>query len=690
MLSQVVTLSDTANPPGARFWEVIDKPVGESATLSSATADEPTFTPTVEGTWLFKVTYNAVEASGNNNAIGEFITTQGGFGIKLANGIRIPGAGETNQFDGDGWHPAMDQALRVIGTGGGTTLDSSYDGGGSGAGRTITADANAVAVTSSAADNNNLFELTKSPAGSQSGDGLLVTMGANTTGAGISVAQSGSGPSIETSLGAVGAPAYSFSGDPNTGIYASAADELAITTAGNQATRWSVAGQQLSLNGGVGAPQYSFAGDPNSGVFQGLSADTVSIATGGVEACLWNASQQTLVAAGAVGAPGLGFGVDDDTGIYRSAVDEIAITTGGTQATRWSIAQQQLSPLGSLANPQYSFAGDDNTGMYANAPDQIRIVAGGAAGFTVTSTSVQFQQEIQCVNGDAGDPQVTSFFDQNSGMFWINPDILALSTGGTECVRWIASQQQQSPDGSAAAPQYSFVSEPDCGLYQGATADTLSVATAGTEAMQWSADQQSLATLGTAALPSLSFIGDPNTGIYSPGADQVAVSQGGAQVAAFRTDDGFELVQPVQTSGTPQALRVAPGAHTTLTASADVTDVHFDLARSVQLNTGAVALWESVKFSPPTIAFVGSSTVTQAMNVVIDGGPAAGTNATITDSFALAVNGRIITDQGVALGGGSTATLGTVGGSGPSATAQARWLQVDTTAGGTGFLAVWE
>lgn len=34
---------------------------------------------------------------------------------------------------------------------------------------------------------------------------------------------------------------------------------------------------------------------------------------------------------------------------------------------------------------------------------------------------------------------------------------------------------------------------------------------------------------GTAALPSYTFTGDTNTGIYSPGADQVAVSIGGAQ-----------------------------------------------------------------------------------------------------------------------------------------------------------------
>jgi len=82
----------------------------------------------------------------------------------------------------------------VLGAGGGgNTLDGAYDQGGAGVGRAITADAGAVTVTNSAADTNNVVEVTKSPAGSQAGIGVLVTMGANTTGAGLSVAQSGTG-----------------------------------------------------------------------------------------------------------------------------------------------------------------------------------------------------------------------------------------------------------------------------------------------------------------------------------------------------------------------------------------------------------------------------------------------------------------------------------------------------------------
>jgi hypothetical protein len=80
-------------------------------------------------------------------------------------------------------------------------LDGAYDttptaGGNAGAGRTITADAGAVQIQSSAANNNNILELSKTPAGAQSGSGLSVTMGANATGAAIAITQSGSGNAI--------------------------------------------------------------------------------------------------------------------------------------------------------------------------------------------------------------------------------------------------------------------------------------------------------------------------------------------------------------------------------------------------------------------------------------------------------------------------------------------------------------
>ena len=76
------------------------------------------------------------------------------------------------------------------------TLDQAYDSGGAGAGRAVTVDSGAVTLTNNAANNNNVLEITKSPAGAQSGAGLSVTMGANASGAAIALANSGSGADI--------------------------------------------------------------------------------------------------------------------------------------------------------------------------------------------------------------------------------------------------------------------------------------------------------------------------------------------------------------------------------------------------------------------------------------------------------------------------------------------------------------
>ena len=52
------------------------------------------------------------------------------------------------------------------------------------------------------------------------------------------------------------------------------------------------------------------------------------------------------------------------------------------------------------------------------------------------------------------------------------------------------------------------------------------------------------------------------------------------------------------------------------------------------------------------------------------------------------LDGRLDINRGIALGGGATATLGTIGGSGPTAAAQAQWVEIDI--GGTAhWIAVW-
>lgn len=101
---------------------------------------------------------------------------------------------------------------------------------------------------------------------------------------------------------------------------------------------------------------------------------------------------------------------------------------------------------------------------------------------------------------------------------------------------------------------------------------------------------------------------------------------------------GTTVTQGVVTAGSPNALAVTGGAHTTLTASVEAIDARFNFARTVQFATGALALQRVFSIEAPTYGFVAASTLTNAITTYITGGPIAGTNATIDVTMGLMVD----------------------------------------------------
>jgi hypothetical protein len=99
--------------------------------------------------------------------------------------------------------------------------------------------------------------------------------------------------------------------------------------------------------------------------------------------------------------------------------------------------------------------------------------------------------------------------------------------------------------------------------------------------------------------------------------------------------NGVEITPGVATTGSPSQLLVTGGAHTTLTASAEAIDINFNLARTVQFATGALTTQRAFVVQAPTYGFVGASTITDAATFAITGAPVTGTNATITNAYAL-------------------------------------------------------
>lgn len=108
---------------------------------------------------------------------------------------------------------------------------------------------------------------------------------------------------------------------------------------------------------------------------------------------------------------------------------------------------------------------------------------------------------------------------------------------------------------------------------------------------------------------------------------------------------GVVITHAVTTSGVRTALTVTGAADTGRTAGTEQSDVYLNFGRTVTWATGAITNQRFLRISAPTIAFAGASTVTNAATVYIEGAPVAGTNATITNAYALFVDeGRVLFD----------------------------------------------
>ena len=89
-------------------------------------------------------------------------------------------------------------------------------------------------------------------------------------------------------------------------------------------------------------------------------------------------------------------------------------------------------------------------------------------------------------------------------------------------------------------------------------------------------------------------------------------------------------------------------AETGRTASTEVNEFLLDLDATQQWATGALTTQRTTLIKAQTLSFVGASTVTNAATLAIDAAPIAGTNATITNAYALWVQaGKTKLDGGV-------------------------------------------
>ncbi|MDD4148809.1 MAG: hypothetical protein PHE33_02155 [Bacteroidales bacterium] len=149
--------------------------------------------------------------------------------------------------------------------------------------------------------------------------------------------------------GVVGAPAYSFTSNTNTGMYRSAENQLSFSTNGGERLRITSAGLIQSVTGGTAAaPAYSFTADPDIGLWR-AGTNILAFSTAGVE-------RLRIDAAGNVGIGGAP---------SASALLELNSTSKGMLVSR--MTEVQKNAITSPATGLLIYQTNETAGFYYNS-----------------------------------------------------------------------------------------------------------------------------------------------------------------------------------------------------------------------------------------------------------------------------------------------------------------------------------
>jgi hypothetical protein len=123
-------------------------------------------------------------------------------------------------------------------------------------------------------------------------------------------------------------------------------------------------------------------------------------------------------------------------------------------------------------------------------------------------------------------------------------------------------------------------------------------------------------------------------------ANTIELQNNGANVWVLDKDGSLAQTPKVRTATSVSYMQIITPADTSLTASTESIGIQHGGNASAatvtrQFATGALTTQREYAFVHPTYAFIGASVLTTAATVAITNAPAAGANATITNSYAL-------------------------------------------------------
>lgn len=184
---------------------------------------------------------------------------------------------------------------------------------------------------------------------------------------------------------------------------------------------------------------------------------------------------------------------------------------------------------------RFSFA---TASSLSNGP--VTFVASDGAAHLLVTTHGSSDRVIQflCTEGDGTANYPSKFYQRVSygaatWRAWQPTSNWAFdaSTGTPiACTTFEAKGVATFADGTAALPSITNNGDTNTGIWFPAD-ETVAVSTNGSEAIRFNSNQQALFRDGTAALPAISNHDDPNTGVYFSNADEVSVATNGTQRA---------------------------------------------------------------------------------------------------------------------------------------------------------------
>lgn len=354
--------------------------------------------------------------------------------------------------------------------------------------------------------------------------------------------------------GVIGAPGLSWTAETTSGLYRAGAGDFRYSISSTDKLQLITTGLGIPAAGVAATPSLFILGDPNTGVYS-VAADDLGISTGGV--LRFDISTTAITATlpwrgqdGSSAAPAVSFSGDTDTGIYRVAANDMAVVTGGIIRGEWTATTfvsslPILNQSGSAAAPPYTFSSDSLTGVFLLSSSQLGFTTGGTRRGYFFNTGFVLEVAIRALDGSVGSPGYTFDNDPDTGIYRVASNNVRISAGGIDIFGFANSagvatpqffgQLQAVSDGTAGAPAYSFANDTDTGLYR-VTANQLGISVGGSNIANFTSTfgltfGGSLGIQnndGSVSAPTYTFFNDTDTGLYRPGTDDAALVAGGA------------------------------------------------------------------------------------------------------------------------------------------------------------------